>query len=141
MSKSSSSSTPEMSPSPSPLPQATTLEDVANKLERILKTTKSSPTPEKDGFVLVKEDAGLLETVIAQIREFKQQYQPQEKPRSFLSRLSFGFFTGGKKTRKNLGKNKTHRNKNKTRRNKSSRSNKYHAQLNKLKRLEKKRCK
>lgn len=120
--------TPEMSPvqtPTSPLPQATNLEEVANNLERILERTRSSPTKEVDGFVLVKEDAGLLQAAIAQIREVKQQPQPQEKP-SLLSRLSFGFFKGGKKTRKNRNKNKTRRNKNKTRRNKSVNQRKKH---------------
>lgn len=123
--------TPEMSPtpspSPSPLPQATNLEQVATNLERILERTKSSPTKEVDGFVLVKKDAGLLEAAVAEIRAFKQQSQPQqqEKP-SLLSRLSFGFFKGGKKTRKNRDKNKTRRNKNKTRRNKSVHKQKKH---------------
>lgn len=61
-----------------------------------------------------------LFSAVANLRALEQQSQPQpqEKP-SLLSRLSFGIFKGGKKTRKNRGKNKTRRNKNKTRRNKS----------------------
>lgn len=119
--------TPKMSPTPtspeSPLPEATNLEDVANNLEKILERTKSSPTKEVDGFVLVKEDAGLLEAAVAQIRAFKQQPQPQEKPRSFLNTISFGLFKGGKKTRKNRGKKQR---KNKTKRNKSVNKQKKH---------------
>ena len=110
--------TPETPTPTSPLLEATNLEDVANNLEKILKNTKDSPIKEIDGFVLVERDAGLLEAAIAQIRAIKQQPQSQEKPRSLLSRLT-GLFKGGKKTRKNRGKNKTRRNKNKTRRNKS----------------------
>ena len=117
-----SPTSPEITPT-SPLPEATTLEEVANHVEKILERTKSSPTKEVDGFVLVKEDAGLLEAAVAEIRAFKQQPQPQEK-KSFLNTISFGLFKGGKKTRKNRGKNKTRRNKNKTRRNKSVRKQK-----------------
>ena len=105
--------TPELTAT-SPLSQATTIEEVADNIERIIKKTKSSPTPEVDGFLLVKEDAGLLEMAVGRIRALTKQTQPQENPRSLLSRLSFGLLKGGKKTRKNRGKNKTRRNKNKT---------------------------
>ena len=117
--------TPEITPT-TPLPQASNLEEVANNLEKILERTKSSPAKEVDGFVLVKEDAGLLEAAVAEIRAFKQQPQQQEKSKSFLNTISFGFFKGGKKTRKNRGKNKTRRNKNKTKRNKSVNQRKKH---------------